>query len=117
MSDKPDFRTLMQCFGAIEANCPGLKWAINHLERIQWAVKRWVKSLRGLTYEERLKALKLQPLGQRRLRNDLVLTHIGNRAAQIKKNYKIHIFTHKFFSVFYLCPNMVFLSTLSLSDQ
>ncbi len=28
-----------------------------------------------LTYEERLQALKLQPLGKRRLRNDLVLTH------------------------------------------
>ncbi len=31
--------------------------------------------LRGLTYEERLQALKLQPLEKRRLRNDLVLTH------------------------------------------
>ncbi len=29
----------------------------------------------GLTYEQRLQALKLQPLGKRRLRNDLVLTH------------------------------------------
>ncbi len=46
-----------------------------HLERIQRAATRWVKGLRGLTYEERLQALKLQPLGKRRLKNDLVLTH------------------------------------------
>ncbi len=48
---------------------------INHLERIQRAAIRWVKGLRGLHYEEHLKALKLQPLEKRRLRNDLVLTH------------------------------------------
>ncbi len=29
------------------------------------AATRWVKGLRGLTYEERLQALKLQPLGKR----------------------------------------------------
>ncbi len=60
---------------AIQANCPYLKKDINHLERIQRAAKRWVKGLRGLTYEERLQALKLQPPGKRRLRNDLVLAH------------------------------------------
>ncbi len=60
---------------AIHANCPYLKMDINHLERIQRAATQWVKGLRGLTYEERLQALKLQPLGKRRLRNDLVLTH------------------------------------------
>ncbi len=59
----------------IQANCPHLKRDINHLERIQWAATRWVKGLRGLTYEERLQDLKLQPLGKRRLRNNLVLTH------------------------------------------
>ncbi len=48
---------------------------MHHLERIQWAATRWVKGFRGLTYEERLQALKLQPLGKRRLRNNLVLTH------------------------------------------
>ncbi len=48
---------------------------INHLERIQRAATRWVKGLRGSTYEERLQALKLQPLGKRGLINDLVLTH------------------------------------------
>ncbi len=35
---------------------------INQLERIQRAAARLVKGLRGLTYEEPLKALKLQPL-------------------------------------------------------
>ncbi len=60
---------------AAQANCPYLKKGINHLERIQRAAKRWVKSLGGLTYEEQLQTLKLQPLGKRRLRNDLVLTH------------------------------------------
>ncbi len=60
---------------AMQANCPYLKRNIYHLERIQRAATRWVKGLRGLTYEELLQALKLQPLGKRRLRNDLVLPH------------------------------------------
>ncbi len=60
---------------AMQANFPYLKNDINHLEIIQRATTRWVKGLRGLTYEERLQALKVQPLGKRRLRNDLVLTH------------------------------------------
>ncbi len=47
----------------------------NHMERIQRAATRWVKGLRGLNYEERLQALKLQPLEKRRLRNYMVLTH------------------------------------------
>ncbi len=59
---------------AMQANCPYLKKDIDHLERIQRAATRRVKGLRGLTYEERIQALKLQPLGKRRLRNDLVLT-------------------------------------------
>ncbi len=60
---------------AIQANFPYLKNYINHLERIGRAATRWVKGLRGLTYLERLQALKLQSLGKRRLRNDPVLTH------------------------------------------
>ncbi len=52
---------------AIQANCPYLKKDINQIQR---AATRWMKGLRGLTYDERLQALKLQPLG-----NDLVLTH------------------------------------------
>ncbi len=42
----------------IQANCPYLKKDTIHLERIQRAATRWVKGLRGLTYEERLQALK-----------------------------------------------------------
>ncbi len=60
---------------AIQAKCPYLKKDKNHLERIQRTATRWMKGLRGLTYEERLKALKQQPLEKRRLRNDLALTH------------------------------------------
>ncbi len=40
---------------ATEANCPYLKKDIYHLERIQRAATRWVKGLRDLSYEERLK--------------------------------------------------------------
>ncbi len=47
----------------------------NHLEGIPRAATRRMKGLRGLTYEERLQALKLQPQGKRGLRKDLVLTH------------------------------------------
>ncbi len=47
---------------AIQANCPYLEMDINHLERSQRAAARWVKGLRGLNYEERLKALKLKSL-------------------------------------------------------
>ncbi len=59
---------------AIQANCPYLKVDIYHLERIQRAATRWVKGLRDLNYEEKLRALKLQSLEKRRIGNDLVLT-------------------------------------------
>ncbi len=59
---------------AIQANCPYLKKDIYHLERIRRAATRWVKGLRDLSYEERLRKLKLQSLEKRRIRNDLVLT-------------------------------------------
>ncbi len=41
----------------------------------QWVATRWVKGLRDLNYDDRLKDLKLQSLEKRRIRNDLVLTH------------------------------------------
>ncbi len=59
---------------AIQANCPYLKKDIYHLERIQRAATRWVKGLRDLSYEERLRELNLQSLEKRRIRNDFVLT-------------------------------------------
>ncbi len=60
---------------AIQVNCPYLKKAIYHLERIQRAATRWVKGLKDLSYEDRLKELKLQSLEKRRIRNDSVLAH------------------------------------------
>ncbi len=74
----PLYRVLMRPHleYAIQANCPYLKKDIYHLKRIQRASTRWVKGLRDLSYEERLKELKLQSLEKRRIRNDLVLTHI-----------------------------------------
>ncbi len=60
---------------AIQANWPYLKKDIHRLERIQQPATRWVKGLRGLSYEERPRELKLQSLEKRRIRNDLVLTH------------------------------------------
>ncbi len=44
---------------AIPANCPYLKKDIYHLEKSQRAATRWVKGLRDLSYEERLRELKL----------------------------------------------------------
>ncbi len=60
---------------AIQANCPYLKKDKYHIKRIQQAATRWVKGLRDLSYEERLRELKLQSLEKRRIRNDSVLTH------------------------------------------
>ncbi len=58
---------------AIQANCPCHKKGIYHMERIQMTATRWVKGLRGLTNEERLKTVKLQSLKKISLRNYLVL--------------------------------------------
>ncbi len=60
---------------AMQVNCLYLKKDIYHLERIQRAATMWVKGFRGLNFEKRLKALKLQFLEKRRLRTNLVLTH------------------------------------------
>ncbi len=51
---------------AIQANCPYLKKDIYHLERIQRTATRWVKGLWDLSYEERLKELKLQSLEKKK---------------------------------------------------
>ncbi len=40
---------------AIQANCPYLKKDIYHLERTQREATRWMKGLRDLRYEDRLK--------------------------------------------------------------
>ncbi len=60
---------------AIQANCPYLKKDIYHLERMRRGRNEVGEGLRDLNYEERLKALKLQFLEKRRIRNNLVLTH------------------------------------------
>ncbi len=49
---------------AIQANCPYLKKDIHH--RIQRAAMRWVKDLRDLNYEDRLKTLQLQSLEKKK---------------------------------------------------
>ncbi len=58
---------------AIHANWPNQ--IIIRLTRIQRAATRWLKGSTGFIYEERLQALKLQPVEKRSLSNDLVLTH------------------------------------------
>ncbi len=47
---------------AIQANCPYLKKDMYYLERLRWATQRWVKGLRDLNDNDRLKDLKLQSL-------------------------------------------------------
>ncbi len=58
----PVYSVLMQPHleNAIQPNCPYLKKDINHLERTQRAAAKWMRGLRGLIYEERLKTLKPQ---------------------------------------------------------
>ncbi len=43
----------------IQANCSFLKNDIHHLERVQRAATSWVKGLRDLNYEEKLKLTKI----------------------------------------------------------
>ncbi len=52
---------------AIQGNCPYLKKDIYHLEIIQRAASKWTKGLRGLNYEGRPTALKLQSLEKERI--------------------------------------------------
>ncbi len=72
MPDKGDLRSSMQCIdGTTSRIC--------------------LPSKLSLTQKGQTKALKLQPLEKRRLRNDLVLTHrilynqIGSKATQLFK--------------------------------
>ena len=47
------------------------------LEKVQRAATRWVPSLRELSYEERLKKLKLPTLTERRVRGDMTMMYKG----------------------------------------
>ncbi len=49
---------------AIQAKCPYLKGDIHYLEKNYIAATTWMKSLRGLIYEERLQILKLMIFGK-----------------------------------------------------
>ncbi len=49
---------------------------VYHLERKQRAATKWVKGLRDLYSESKLRELKLQSLEKRRIRTDLFLIHI-----------------------------------------
>ncbi len=60
---------ILHCLGAMV-----LSTTKHNNHQLQRAATRQVKGFRGRIYEERLKALKLQPLENRRLRNDLALT-------------------------------------------
>ncbi len=80
MPDEGDLRASIKSVGETSSRishptCPYLEKDIYHVERIQRAATRWVKGLRDLSYEDRLKELKLQSLEKRRISNDLVLTH------------------------------------------
>ncbi len=75
---------------AIQANGPYLKKDINHLERIQRPATWWAKGLRGLTYEERLRALNLQPLEKKATKwlvpdQKILYNHIDLEATQLFK--------------------------------
>ncbi len=87
MSDEGDLRTSLvkpHLQYAIQANFSYIKKDIYHLGRIQRAVTRRLTSLSGCTYEEWLKALSLQFLEKRRLKNDMAQTNeiLYNRVLQ-----------------------------------
>ena len=54
---------------------PYKKGTIKNQERVQRTATRRVKSLKGLTYEMRLKKLGLTTLEERRERGDVIETH------------------------------------------
>ncbi len=69
----PLYRAIMQprLEYAMEANAPTLRADINQLERVQRLVKRLMRGLRYVPYEERHRQLDLFSLKRRRLRPDL----------------------------------------------
>ena len=71
---------------------PHLRKHINLIEGVQRRATRMVPELRELTYEERLKQLKLTTLEQRRVRGDMIETYkIITRKEKVnpEKNFKM----------------------------
>ncbi len=54
---------------------PHLKKHIEKIEKVQRTAKRWVLTLRDLSYEERLKKLQLSPLTERRERGNMIMLY------------------------------------------
>ncbi len=54
---------------------PHLKKHIEKLEKVQRAAKRWVPSLRDLSFEERLKKLQLPTLTERREKGNMIILY------------------------------------------
>lgn len=81
---------------------PYKKGMINALEKVQQRATKMVKSLHGLSYEDRLKELKLPTLKHRRLRGDIIImykvthgllrTSIGIPYSMTNRNLRGHPF-------------------------
>ncbi|XP_069169369.1 uncharacterized protein [Procambarus clarkii] len=55
--------------------CPYLKKHINKLEKVQRHATKWLPELKGKSYEERLEALNMPKLEDRRKRGDMITTY------------------------------------------
>ena len=86
--DVPEFRLLYKCYVrphmeyAVQAWSPYLAKDIECLERIQRRATKMVRGLKNMHYQERLKAVGLQSLQQRR-RGDLIETFKILKGVQI----------------------------------